>query len=103
MRRSPRRLIVHEPLQFVLLALKGHLWTYLKAVAGLVAMLPDLPRDRAFVKRIRTRSDRDLLVSGPLIVRDDLAGHRLMLRAKTAYEGALTAYWHFLRRTVLGP
>ena len=69
-------LLVHEPLQFLLLALKGHLWTYLKAVGGLVAMLPDLPRDRALIKRIRTRSDRDLLVSGPLIVRDDLAGQR---------------------------
>jgi GT2 family glycosyltransferase len=95
-------LIIHEPLQLLLLAVKGHLWTYLKAVAGLVAMLPDLPRDRAVVKRIRTRCDRDLLVSGPLIVRNDLAGHRLMLRAKSAYEGALTAYWNFLKRTVLG-
>jgi GT2 family glycosyltransferase len=94
-------LLVHEPLQFLLLVLKGHLWTYLKAVGGLVVMLPDLPRDRAHVRRIRTRSDRDLLVSGPLIVRDDLAGDGLIRRAKTVYERTLTAYWNFLRRTVL--
>jgi GT2 family glycosyltransferase len=95
-------LLVHEPLQFLLLVLKGHLRTYLQAVGGLMAMLPDLPRDRAAVRRIRRRSDRDLLVSGPLIVRDDLAGRGLVRRGKTAYERALTAYWNFLRRTVLG-
>jgi GT2 family glycosyltransferase len=96
-------LLVHEPLQFLLLTMKGHLWTYLQAVGGLVAMLPELPRDRALIKRIRTRPDRELLVSGPLIVRADLAGSGLALRAKGAYERALTAYWTFLKRTVLGP
>jgi GT2 family glycosyltransferase len=94
-------LLVHEPLQLAILAVKGHLWTYLKAVAGLVAMLPDLRRDRALTRRIRRRSDRQLLVSGPLIVRSDLTGSGLMLRGKAAYERALTAYWHFLTRTVL--
>jgi GT2 family glycosyltransferase len=94
-------LLVHEPLQFVVLALKGHALTYLKAVAGLVAMLPALPRDRALARRIRVRPDRDLLISGPLIVRDDLAGSALIRYGKSAYERALTAYWNLLRRTVL--
>jgi hypothetical protein len=65
-------------------------------------MLPDLPRDRAAIRRIRRRADRDLLVGGPLIVRHDLAASGLALRGKTAYERALTAYWRLLRRTVLG-
>jgi GT2 family glycosyltransferase len=95
-------LLVHEPLQFLLLTASGHLRTYLRAVGGLVAMLPALPRDRAAIRRIRRRSDRDLLVSGPLIVRNDLAGSALARRGKTAYERALTAYWSVLRRTVLG-
>jgi len=94
-------LLVHEPLQFLVLALKGHAVTYFKAVGGLIAMLPALPRDRALARRIRVRPDRDLLISGPLIVRDDLAGNALVRYGKSAYERALTAYWNLLKRTVL--
>jgi GT2 family glycosyltransferase len=94
-------LLVHEPVQLIVLAMKGHLRTYLRAVGGLLAMLPALPRDRALARRIRVRPDRDLLITGPLIVRDDLAGHPLVHRGKRAYERALDAYWRFLRRTLL--
>jgi GT2 family glycosyltransferase len=94
-------LLVHEPLQLVVLVLKGHGWTYLKAVAGLIALLPSLPRDRALANRIRRRPDRDLLVSGRLIVRDDLASNALVRSGKALYERALTAYWNFLKRAVL--
>src|SRR5207248_2921700 len=45
-------LLLHEPLQFLVLVAKGHLWTYLRAVGGLIAMLPTLPRDRALARRI---------------------------------------------------
>jgi GT2 family glycosyltransferase len=95
-------LLVHEPLQFLVLASKGHALTYVKAVAGLIAMLPALPRDRALARRIRRRPDRDLLISGPLIVRDDLAANALVRHGKSAYERALDGYWRFLKRTVLG-
>jgi GT2 family glycosyltransferase len=94
-------LLVHEPLQLVVLVLKGHGWTYLKAVAGLIALLPSLPRDRALANRIRRRPDRDLLVSGQLIVRDDLASSALVRSGKALYERALTAYWNFLKRALL--
>jgi GT2 family glycosyltransferase len=94
-------LLVHEPLQFLVLALKGHTLTYLKAVAGLIAMLPALPRDRALARRIRVRPDRDLLISGALIVRDDLASNVFVRYGKSAYERALSSYWRFLTRTVL--
>ncbi len=94
-------LLVHEPLQAVVLILKGHGVVYVKALAGLCAMLPALPRDRALANRIRRVHDRDLLVTGRLIVRDDLAGSRLVRRGKGLYERALTAYWNLVRRTVL--
>jgi GT2 family glycosyltransferase len=94
-------LLIHEPVQFVVLVMKGHLGTYLRAVGGLIAMLPALPRDRALARRIRARPDRDLLITGRLIVREDLASHALVRRGKAAYERVLDAYWHFLRLTVL--
>jgi hypothetical protein len=94
-------LLIYEPLQLLVLVVKGQGWTYLRAVAGLVAMLPTLPRDRALARRIRRRSDRDLLISGPIVVRGDLAANRLVRAGKGLYERFLDAYWRLLTSTVL--
>jgi hypothetical protein len=64
-------------------------------------MLPALPRDRALARRIRRRADRDLLVSAPIIMRDDLASSAIVRRGKSIYERLLDAYWALLRRTIL--
>jgi hypothetical protein len=87
--------------QFAVLVAKGHARTYFKAAAGLIAMLPALPRDRALARRIRRTDDGALLHSGRLIVRDDLASNALVRVGKNAYEGFLTGYWRLLRATVL--
>ena len=94
-------LLVHEPLQFAVLAAKGHAWTYVRAVGGLLAMLPALPRDRALTRRIRRRPDRDLLVSAPIVVRDDVASSPILRRGRSAYERWLDSYWRLLTKTVL--
>ncbi|HZR26949.1 MAG TPA: glycosyltransferase [Vicinamibacterales bacterium] len=94
-------LIIHEPLQFVMLAAKGHAWTYVRALGGLLKFLPALPRDRALARRIRRRHDRDVLISAPMVVRDDVVGHGAMRRAKDAYDCWLDAYWRLLTRTIL--
>lgn len=93
-------LAVHEPLQAAVLLAKGHGRTYLKAVAGLMRMLPDLAADRAATRRLRTLHDSAVLVSGPLVAREDLTGG-IVGKAKAAYEALLTAYWSVLVRTVL--
>jgi GT2 family glycosyltransferase len=93
-------LAVHEPLQLIVLHLKGHGGTYWKAVRGLIAMLPDLPRDRAQVAGFRKLGDGALLKSDRLIVRDDLLPPLARL-GKGVYDGWLTAYWSLLRHTVL--
>jgi GT2 family glycosyltransferase len=93
-------LAVHEPLQLLMLHAKGHGGTYWKAVRGLIAMLPDLPRDRAEVKRFRKLSDGVLLRSDRLIIRDDLMTP-LARVGKGVYERWLSAYWSLLRHTVL--
>jgi GT2 family glycosyltransferase len=93
-------LAIHEPLQLLVLHATGHGGTYWKAVRGLIAMLPDLPRDRAQVARFRKLPDGALLRSDRLIVRDDLMTP-LARFGKGAYEKALAAYWSLLRHTVL--
>ena len=94
-------LLVHEPVQFLVLVAKGHGLTYLRAVAGLIALLPTLPRDRALARRIRRKPDRDLLISGPMVIRSDLAGSVFIRRGIPLYERLLDAYWSLLKRTVL--
>ncbi len=94
-------LAIHEPLQLVVLHAAGHGRTYWKAVRGLIAMLPDLRRDRASVGRIRRVPDGALLRSDRLVVRDDLMRNPIVRVGKAAYEGFLSAYWRLLRRTVL--
>ena len=93
-------LVVHEILQFVFLVAKGHGVTWLKALGGLVALLPSLHRDRALMYRIRRRRDTELLRDGSLVVRQDLAAG-LTGRLLRGYEQAISAYWRLLRRTVL--
>jgi hypothetical protein len=94
-------LLIHEPLQFVVLAAKGHAVTYVKAIGGLLAMLPALGQDRAAVRRFRRLNDGAVLRAGRLIVRDDLAGSSLARAGKDLYDRFLIGYWALLRRTVL--
>jgi hypothetical protein len=94
-------LLIYEPLQCLLLVAKGHGRTYMRAVRGLVAMLPALRADRAIAQRIRARSDRELLVSGPMVVRDDLAASAMIRLGKRLYESFLDVYWTLLKRLVL--
>jgi GT2 family glycosyltransferase len=93
-------LLVHEVLQFGLLVARGHGLTWLKALAGLVAMLPALGRDRALMYRIRVRRDVDLLRDGAIVARGDVAGGAVQRLLRT-YQRGLSAYWRLLRRTVL--
>src|SRR5579862_9747695 len=54
-------LLVHEPLQLVVLHAQGHGRVYWKSVAGLLAMLPRLRQDRRLANRIRRVPDAAIL------------------------------------------
>ena len=94
-------LLIHEPLQLVVLHLQGHGRVYWKAVRGLLEMLPALGRDRALTARIRAVPDSALLKSDSLVIRGDLSRQPLVRLGKNAYEGFLRGYWRLLTRTVL--
>jgi len=94
-------LMIHEPLQLVVLHAKGHGRTYWKSVAGLFALLPSLRNDRAFIRDIRAVPDSALLRADSLIIRDDLSSSAIVRAGKNAYEGFLRGYWWLLTRTVL--
>jgi GT2 family glycosyltransferase len=94
-------LLIHEPLQAIVLHAKGHAKVYWKALGGLIALLPSLKRDRAITNRIRVIPDAALLRADHLIIRDDLASNPLVRVGKNAYEGFLNGYWTLLQRTLL--
>jgi GT2 family glycosyltransferase len=94
-------LAIHEPMQALVLHVKGYGLVYWKAVGGLIRMLPALPRDRAAVRRLRVLPDAVLLRADSLVIREDLASHPLVRLGKRAYEGWLRWYWSLLQRTVL--
>jgi GT2 family glycosyltransferase len=94
-------LLIHEPLQLIVLHLQGHARVYWKSVAGLLALLPALSRDRAITNRIRAVPDARLLRSDHLIIAGDLSRSPLVRLGKTAYEAFLRGYWWLLTRTVL--
>ena len=94
-------LLVHEPLQLLVLHLQGHGAVYWKSVGGLLAMLPSLPRDRGLMRRIRKVPDAALHKSDALVVRGDLSRNPLVRFGKRTYEGLLRGYWRLLTSTVL--
>jgi GT2 family glycosyltransferase len=94
-------LLIHEPLQLLVLHLQGHGLVYWKSVAGLLGMLPALPRDRGLMRRIRKVPDARLLKSDALIVRGDFSRNPLVRFGKGGYERLLRGYWRLLTSTVL--
>jgi GT2 family glycosyltransferase len=94
-------LVVHEALQAVLLHATGYGRAYWTAVAGLLKMLPSLPRDRRLVGSFRAIDDAALLQSDRLMVRDDLLTTAFARAGRNAYELFLRGYWRLLTRTVL--
>jgi GT2 family glycosyltransferase len=90
-------LAIHEPLQLVLLVVKGHLRAYLTAVRGLLPWLRTLAAERRQLASIRVVHDRQLFGAAPLVVRQDLVGGRLGGALKRAYDGWLAGYWRLIR------
>jgi GT2 family glycosyltransferase len=94
-------LLMHEILQLMMLTLKGYGRTYLEAAFGVVKMLKNIRADRAVVANFRHREDRELLLSGTMVVREGFLGHPFLKQVKKIYDFFLCSYWSILKRTVL--
>jgi GT2 family glycosyltransferase len=86
-------LLLHEPLQFAILAAKGEARAYVKALRDLRVLCRGLAQDRRVVASARRTHDRDILAAAPLVVRDDMASGGLSRVVKRLYDGWLIAYW----------
>jgi GT2 family glycosyltransferase len=93
-------LAIHEALQFLLLAAKGHLGAWWRAVRDIVKWIPTIGPARRAVQESRTIGDRQLLVSAPLLVREDLVGGRAGGFMKRSYDKWLKTYWAVVRQFI---
>jgi GT2 family glycosyltransferase len=91
-------LLLHEWLEITFLLFKGHGVTYLKAVVELLRLFPQAMQQRFRVARLRVRPDRELMASGPILIRQDLLGNPLIRRIKGLYDAGLQAYWSLVCR-----
>jgi GT2 family glycosyltransferase len=91
---------LHEVLQFLMLAAKGHLSAWWRALRDVIAWRGDLAAERRAVQAKRQVRDRDLLVSAPLLVRQDLVSSGAAQIGKRAYDAWLSAYWALARHFV---
>jgi GT2 family glycosyltransferase len=94
-------LLVHEPLQLLVLHAQGHGRVYWNAVGGLLKLLSSLPHDRALTNRIRVVPDAALLRSDRLMIREDVVAGPMARFFIPAYERFLRIYWRLLTSTVL--
>lgn len=91
---------IHEVLQFLILAAKGHLGAWWHALRDLIAWRGELAVERRAVQARRHVRDRDLLVSAPLLVRSDLVNSGAAQIGKRLYDVWLSAYWALARHLV---
>ena len=92
-------LLIHEPVQFVFLLLKGLAGDYFRAVKMLVRMAPGLGEQRRHVAQFRRRHDWQVLRGDRLVIPIGMVkGHLVKLAA--AYRVFLNGYWK-AARTVL--
>jgi GT2 family glycosyltransferase len=93
-------LVTHELLQFLLLAAKGHLGAWWRALRDIVRWIPEVGPARRAVQETRKVGDGQLLVSAPLIVRADLLGGGFGRVFKRGYDAWLSAYWSVARHLI---
>ncbi len=91
-------LVLHEGVQFAMLAARGQVRAWWTAVREIGPMCRTLRADRRRVAASRRTADGEILDAAPLLVRADLVGGRLGTLAKSAYDRWLDAYWRLVGR-----
>jgi GT2 family glycosyltransferase len=89
-------LLIHEPLQFLVLLAKGEGRAWLRGIKGLWPLLGSLSQDRRAARAIRSVHDRLILDAAPLVVRSDVTGSGAARIAKRLYDAWLVGYWRIV-------
>jgi len=89
-------LVVHEPMLFLLLLMKGKPGDYFRALGSMFALLPSLPGDRRRVAQTRRVHDWQVLRGDHLVVPGDISRGMLGMLV-SVYSMLLGWYWGVAR------
>ena len=91
---------VYELAQLVLATRKGWLVEWWRSLRWVLAHAGEILRERRIVQSSRVRSDRELMVGGPLPFRVELIEGRLEALGRRGLDGLVDGYWRCLRSLV---
>jgi len=80
------------------LTVKGGAGRYIRGNLGLLQALPHIFSRRKDVQRLRKRRDRDVLTSGFINMRADLADKKVVRWCHSGFNRFFEAYWRLCRR-----
>jgi GT2 family glycosyltransferase len=93
-------LILYEASLFMFLCLKGNGRSYLRAMRDVVRSVPRLIRKRWALQRSRTISDRELLVGGPIYIRDSLVERPYFRLGMNMLNHVFDGYWRLVKNFI---
>src|SRR5215510_13965365 len=93
-------LLVYELVLFCFLCLKGQAPEYLRALRDTLRNLPALRAKRSKVQRLRARLDADLLVSGPIYIRESFVQKAYLKLSMGVLNRVFEGYWKLCRRFI---
>jgi GT2 family glycosyltransferase len=91
-------LLLYELALFGFLCLKGQWRAYLHAMWDIVQHLPHLVSHRGHLQKLRATLDKELLVCGPIYIRQHFVDNRLARLGMRVLNSIFTGYWQLAHR-----
>jgi GT2 family glycosyltransferase len=89
--------LLYEASLFTFLLLSGMVWLYLRAMRDVVTNVPRLLQKRRALQRLRTISDREILVGGPIYIRENFIAAPHLRLGMNVLNRVAAGYWRLVR------
>jgi GT2 family glycosyltransferase len=93
-------LLLYELMLLAFLCVRGQANQYLRALQDTLRSLRALRAKRARVQKMRARPDADLLVGGPIYIRDSFVPKAYLKLGMALLNGVFEGYWRLCRRFI---
>jgi GT2 family glycosyltransferase len=91
-------LLLYEISLLALLSIRGQSRHYIRAFRDLLTNFPHLITKRSSIQRLRVKSDRELLVGGPIYVREEYLGRGFFNLCMGVLNNLFEGYWKIVHR-----
>jgi GT2 family glycosyltransferase len=93
-------LLIYEAALLTFLCLKGQHRQYLLSMGEVCRKVPHLLKKRSGLQKSRQISDRDLLVGGPIYIRENLVEKAYLRISMIVLNGMFEGYWRLVRNFI---